>query len=164
MKPFVEVLTNLVYYNKLSYRRRITVLEIGVHKGVSTETFLKAIAHRKRHGRLYSIDIREPNYVPDESLAPYWELIKADSAKVSWRKRPLLDALVIDGAHDYNHVKRDYERFEPYVRFGGTILLHDIKNLKYDGYHFWPEIPYQKIVLDWGRNGMGVVIKGSAWG
>ena len=39
-----------------------------------------------------------------------------------------LDVLFIDGDHTYNGVKKDYETFNGFVRGGGIIAFHDIKN------------------------------------
>lgn len=42
----------------------------------------------------------------------------------------LLDFLFIDGDHTYEGVKQDYEFYSKFVRSGGLIALHDIKNSK----------------------------------
>ena len=158
MKPFIPILESLVKNNNETSRRPITILEIGVHKGVSTNTFLNAIQARNRDGdRLYSIDVRDVPYKVYGSTESYWHLIKGDSANVPWDKE--IDILLIDGNHTYQYVKSDYEKFEPFVRKGGIILLHDMTNYKYDGPKYWPEIKYPKIILDMGRNGMGIVTK-----
>lgn len=159
MKPFVNLLENIVQYNNPTYRKPLTILEIGVHKGVSTNAFLHALLLRHRKGdKLYSIDKRDVTYSPPiEELGALWELIKGDSARVPWDKE--IDILLIDGNHTYKYVKGDYEKFEPFVRKNGIILLHDMVNHKYDGPKYWTEIKYPKIILDMGRNGMGIVTK-----
>jgi len=47
---------------------------------------------------------------------------------------PYLDFLFIDGGHDYQTVKADYENYGPLVRSGGVIAFHDISGGE------WPEI------------------------
>lgn len=39
-----------------------------------------------------------------------------------------LDFLFIDGDHTYEGVKRDFEMYSPFVKKGGIIAFHDIKN------------------------------------
>ena len=39
-----------------------------------------------------------------------------------------LDFLFIDGDHSYDGVKQDYEMYEQFVRTGGIIAFHDIKD------------------------------------
>ena len=36
-----------------------------------------------------------------------------------------IDILHIDGTHDYDAVKRDFEQWSPLVKKGGAILMHD---------------------------------------
>ena len=50
--------------------------------------------------------------------------IVGDSAKIPWELK--IDALFIDGDHEYSCVKRDFERFSPFVKEGGVVLFHDI--------------------------------------
>ena len=80
-----------------------------------------------------------------------------------------IDVLFIDGDHSYKGVVRDFELYNPLVRKGGIIGLHDILD---SDYHrklnmgvstFWNELKakyqYREIIdnnnLDWG--GIGVL-------
>lgn len=49
--------------------------------------------------------------------------IIGDSTKIKWEVP--LNALFIDGNHDYEFVKSDFDRFSPFVKKGGVILFHD---------------------------------------
>lgn len=56
-----------------------------------------------------------------------------------------VDFLFIDGGHEYDMVKNDFQRFTPLVRKGGIIALHDVNgNLNMDGCEgvrlFWKEL------------------------
>ena len=42
-----------------------------------------------------------------------------------------LDFLFIDGDHTYEGVKKDYEDYKKYVKDGGWIGFHDIKNTEF---------------------------------
>jgi predicted O-methyltransferase YrrM len=49
--------------------------------------------------------------------------IIGDSTKIPWNIP--IDAIFIDGNHDYEFVKSDFERFSPFLKKGGVILFHD---------------------------------------
>lgn len=52
-----------------------------------------------------------------------------------------LDFLFIDGDHQYESIRLDYEMYSPLVRAGGMIALHDIAELENGGGHqFWQEV------------------------
>ena len=50
------------------------------------------------------------------------------------------DFVFIDGDHSYEGVKRDFELYEPNVRSGGIIALHDIKNPETGVPALWDDI------------------------
>lgn len=77
-----------------------------------------------------------------------------------------IDFLFIDADHSENGAKRDYEKYSPFVRKGGVIVFHDIKDTQRhrdigcDVYKVWQEIEGDKIeftdpAYDWG--GIGVL-------
>ena len=68
-----------------------------------------------------------------------------------------IDILLIDGDHSYEGVKADYERYVPFVKKGGLILIHDVCNhgaVK----RFWKELK-DGIVLPLSFRGMGIIAK-----
>ncbi|MBL7156899.1 MAG: class I SAM-dependent methyltransferase [Candidatus Omnitrophica bacterium] len=75
-----------------------------------------------------------------------------------------LDFLFIDGDHEYNGVKRDFELYSVLVRKGGIIAFHDIvpgSPEKTGGVpDFWNEIKthykYKEIVEDWNQKECGI--------
>jgi len=84
--------------------------------------------------------------------------VKGDSKTVPWNQQ--IDVLLIDGDHSYDGVRTDYERFEPHVKEGGLILLHDAMwGHKGVRKFFWDEIKYPKSVLHLSKSGMGLVSK-----
>lgn len=137
-----------------------TILEIGVRGGISTNSFLYGIRDRGHNNvHLYSMDIADcSDVVKDEKLKENWTFIQGDSKTISWNKE--IDVLLIDGDHSYDGVKADFERFVPFVKEGGLILMHDVRwahkgVIKF----FWEEIQYPKAYLPLSKSGLGIVNK-----
>lgn len=93
-----------------------------------------------------------------------------DKESIEWVKNKLgdtlLDFLFIDADHSYEGVKKDYYNYLPFVRKGGIIALHDIKDSKKHSEYqcevssFWKELKGEKMEfldndIDWG--GIGVI-------
>ena len=165
MKPYVFFLYEMIYDSKPD-----SVLEIGVQYGVSTKTMLLALDAIKK-GKLTSIDIknRVPEFEDYKDVTSRWKFVKGDSSldetfdKV--KDDGPFDILFIDGLHTYEGVKRDYELYEPLVKPGGLIIIHDVLNYRVGVKEFWPEIKYPKGVLPYGKAhmsvtpGMGIINK-----
>ncbi|NWG91487.1 MAG: class I SAM-dependent methyltransferase [Parvularculaceae bacterium] len=137
----------------------VNVLEIGVLFGVASACFYDILAEFGAAVRMTLIDPLDGYYsrdaadlitgVPvsrqalDRNLASVgaptgaFEVIQrfsTDEAAIAAVKGREFDLLLIDGDHDYNGVKWDYENFGPLVRKGGIILFDD-----YDVGE-WPDI------------------------
>jgi predicted O-methyltransferase YrrM len=67
-----------------------------------------------------------------------------------------IDILHIDGDHDYQSVKRDFETWLPKVRSGGVIIMHDTESFPNGVGRFFNEIPFRKFKLT-HSHGLGVV-------
>ena len=157
----------LLYNIARNMRGLKTILEIGVRHGTSTNAFLLGIEERKHPEKthLYSIDIKDTSSVLDRflgeerfnTLKSFWTLIVNDSKKVEWNKE--VDVLFIDGNHTYEGAKADYERYMPFVKRGGIILIHDVLATKYQEEvgRFWREIQGNKVELNWSGAGMGII-------
>lgn len=108
-----------------------TILEIGIGPtSVSGCTFIHNMAQRGG-GHLVSVDIdvNLPKPIYRELASQYgvaWTVIHGDSltAEVPL-KRDSVDLLYIDGNHDAEHAKGDLERYLPYLRPGGYLLIDD---------------------------------------
>ncbi len=163
MAGFVPVLYSIAknYMNGQSSLR--TVVETGVRWGTSTLSFLYGIRDRSvknPHLQLYSIDIKNCSGVCPEELKYLWTFILGDSKTVEWNKE--IDILLIDGDHSYEGVSADYKKFEPFVKDGGLILLHDVLwSQKSITKFFWDEIKFPKAILPLSKSGLGVVYKKS---
>ncbi|MCW5912360.1 MAG: class I SAM-dependent methyltransferase [Cyclobacteriaceae bacterium] len=142
------------------------IVEIGSFKGRSTVSFGFACRNTDRH--VYAIDLFEGDnniygsgdFISDFNrnvsscgLEPYITPIKKHSLEVakSWIKP--IDILFIDGSHEYEDVKDDFNAFYPFVKPGGIIALHDIRGM-WDGVvRFWNEVKQQNLLCDIGEVG-----------
>lgn len=107
-------------------------LEIGTHEGGTLYYWLQNAVPGSVVG---SIDNQG---IISESQAKVWAAprVKAlcyrgDSTEqqaIDWARNNIgtLDWLFIDGGHDYDTVKSDWENYSPLVRRGGTVAFHDI--------------------------------------
>lgn len=142
-------------HGHLEYLRSVAqgnILEIGVCQCFSTSALLLGV--RERGGHLWSIDIEHcENCLPALTRPqPNWTFIQADSTLYNW-DHPL-DILMIDGGHSYANVKADMEKYIPWVKVGGLVLMHDVLVDRYPGvakaFAEWPgekEIRYESYGL-----------------
>jgi len=144
----------------------IVILEIGVDISArSTRAFLKGLGMRRKKGTLYSIDIIDyENRVKKTcgELSENWVFLHGDSKDIEWDQNRLIDILFIDGDHHYPMVKADYEKYEPFVKKGGLILLHDVTTppKRVLGVNrLYHEIKYPKIILNFDSMGLGIITK-----
>lgn len=95
----------------------------------------------------------------DESGILGVQLIKHDfhSAAESWT-RGVIDLLHIDGRHNYEDVRQDFNDWIRHVRSGGVILLHDTQSFANDVGRFYHELVYPKFEIT-HSHGLGVVLK-----
>lgn len=96
------------------------IVEIGVKAGNSTKVLLKVV--QENSGRMFSIDIR-PYFdaiPPDKNEGWTFQVISSRDWVCPWDH---IDVLFIDGDDYIAH--KDFKRFEPFVRLGGKIMMHD---------------------------------------
>lgn len=101
------------------------ILELGTRTGESTIALL--LAAKELDGKMTSVDIDPCNEAKEKvrklNLDPYWNFIQTDDLKLSWEEQ--IDHLFIDTSHTYEHTMSEFKKFEPFVRKGGLITLHD---------------------------------------
>jgi len=103
-----------------------TVLELGTAEGKSTVALLQAV--QKIGGKVYSIDIN-PCLEAREAIRKYglldhWIFIQENDLQMEWKKN--IDHLFIDTTHKFQQTINELKKYEPYVRDGGIITMHDI--------------------------------------
>lgn len=146
-----------------------TIVDLGVDYGFSTFAFaLPNIGH------VFGIDwfkgdsmAGERNTLASvkqelENLKMYNVTIidsKFEDAAKDW-KLPI-DILHIDGAHDYDSVKRDYLEWSKFVSEDGVILMHDTESFSNDVGRFFREIELPKHNF-LHSHGLGVICKNQA--
>ncbi|NIS72274.1 MAG: hypothetical protein GTO12_26100 [Proteobacteria bacterium] len=157
---------------ELAKESKHTIVEIGAYKGRSTIALAKgAIAGHQ--SIVYSIDHHcgSEEHGPDTWTWPEY-LKNLDEAGVLGIVRPLVfmahkaakyvkdpvDLLFIDGSHDYESVKDDFETWSPKVIIGGKIVIHDTDH--YPGpARFICEIPKESFRFLPGTSNMKIVEK-----
>lgn len=124
------------------------IVEIGSYQGKSTVCIGKGLQDGKG-GKVYAIDphlgstehkidgkdiwtfdkfkenIRSNNV--ENSVEP---IVKTSEDAVKGWDKPI-DFLFIDGAHDYENVKKDFELWSPYLKSDGIIAFHDANAYAY---------------------------------
>ena len=139
------------------------VLELGVLEGRSTLAFLSAV--KEMGGHVTSIDIEDcpeaRQAVMDEGLAPFWAFIEQDDMTAGWDQP--IDHLFIDTSHAYHHTLAELTKYEPFVRAGGLITLHD--TISFPGVQraiddYLLGKPHLRQYSYFNNNGLGVIFKG----
>jgi predicted O-methyltransferase YrrM len=104
------------------------VVELGVRSGNSTAALLAAV--EIHGGHVWSVDLGRPS-VPWHGH-PQWTFLMGDDIALA-DELPDCDVLFIDTSHHYTHTLIELETFNPKVRPGGVILLHDTELERPDG-------------------------------
>lgn len=84
------------------------------------------------------------------------ELIKGyfDDVAKTWEKK--IDILHIDGLHDYDNCKNDYEIWKKFMKKNGVIIFHDTMSYPNDVGRLFTEINFPKFNFT-NSHGLGVV-------
>lgn len=112
------------------------ILEVGACVGISTCW----LASGNKNAMVYSVDAWELGDTP-HSHKLYRDVYMLNIAYMGFDDRVIpvhafsveaakswftpLDMLYIDGAHDYDNVRADILAWEPFVKPGGILALHD---------------------------------------
>lgn len=110
---------------------RGVIVEIGSWKGKST-TCLGLGSKAGRHVQIYAIDphadYRFGEFKQNMERAGITDLVtpvaSTSQAKAADFDEPI-ELLFIDGSHEYDDVKADFDQWVPKVVEGGTIAVHD---------------------------------------
>lgn len=102
------------------------ILELGTRTGESTIALL--LATKELGGKMTSVDLNScdeaKKKVKTLDLDSYWNFIQTDDLTLDWDEK--IDHLFIDTSHTYEQTMLEFQKFEPFVRKGGLITLHDI--------------------------------------
>jgi predicted O-methyltransferase YrrM len=101
------------------------VLELGTRDGDSTIALLHGA--ESVGGHVTSVDLQESAKARGEiqrlGLDAYWSFITSDDIGLQWDAP--IDHLFIDTSHTFEHTVKELKKFEPFVKPGGVITLHD---------------------------------------
>ena len=121
-----------------------SIVEIGSYCGKSTVVLGLALKQSGRHAsRIYAIDPHDGRIstvdggiaataptldkfqrnIQAAGIASLVEPVVAESIAVDWNR--VIDLLFIDGFHDYDHVRRDFGHFSPWIKSAGYVAFHD---------------------------------------
>lgn len=152
----------------------ICLVELGTYRGYSTQAMAEALKANleerptKRGPLLITVDLQEDaTYTPPPELALFIDVLNGDTGDPAVRDRALgpvlvygprpIDLLFIDADHGYASVARDYECWAGFVKPGGLIAFHDIRDIEGTRTH-WQEIqamyPGQTAMLDGNEMGL----------
>jgi len=155
MRSYVYTIWEMVYESNAQ-----NIGEIGTRNFQSTRTILSALAE-KGSGLLTSVDISPHASRLTPEMEPYWRFILGDSTKEETRDKVAdreYDIFLIDGSHEYDDVKRDFELYFSLVKRGGFMLFHDIANCTCGVPKFYDKLDVpNKISFNWGKAAGGVI-------
>lgn len=141
-------------YRFLEGKKIKNVLEIGTQRGGTALLWAKLV--EPRGGHVYCIDKSfEDTVYKNHALRPLITEIQGDSHDRETFNRLLkqvsnnggsVDFFFIDGDHTYEGGKADFENYFRFVRAGGWVAFHDIRDTEYHRINsvyisiFWNEI------------------------
>jgi hypothetical protein len=119
------------------------IVEVGSYCGRATSVLASVVRALRPAARVWAIDPHDgfvgsldyglervpPTFekLADNlealSLTPFVELVRTQPSQLPWSAPVCL--LLIDGLHDYPHVLRDFDHFEPYLVEGALVAFHD---------------------------------------
>jgi predicted O-methyltransferase YrrM len=153
-----------LYKTAKNCRGRGVIVEIGSWKGKST-TWLAKGSQSGNNIKVYAIDPHTGSSENREKLGEVWTyqefmrnikkaevddivvsiLKTSEEAAREWNGKPI-ELLWIDGAHEYELVKLDFDLWSPYLVEGGIVAFHDtivwggprrlVKEALYDSHNF----------------------------
>lgn len=141
----------LLYYLAAGCPKNATIVEIGSWKGRSTCWMGKASKNYSQ-AKIYAIDphIGSPEHQGKDPVNTFQQfeknlkkldvfnrvtsIVKFSHQAINDIKEEI-DLLFIDGAHEYEAVKKDFDLWFPKLREGGIIAFHDSVGKGWPGVH-----------------------------
>ena len=182
MTDWIEEITSAVKGHRaffellFTYMEPKTIVELGVDYGYTTSVFSNALKTNSLYkSKVYGIDwfqgdtssgFRDTKEFVDNKIQEHnmnnVQIIKGDFNEIvkAWNRD--IDILFIDGSHDYESVKSDFEKWSKFVyEDEGLILFHDIAVEEFGVKQFYDEIDgYYKLEFNHSA-GLGVITKDS---
>lgn len=107
------------------YRPKV-VVETGTHQGYSATYAAEAMKIANIPGHIWTIDPFSLTHLWDNTdVAKYISWVRDYSTKAIGSIPEVVDFLILDSEHSFDTFSKEVELFEPRVREGGIIFLHD---------------------------------------
>jgi cephalosporin hydroxylase len=124
----IEEIIQVVQY--LNGRKFNSFVEIGSCVGGSAWLYSELLCSKNANVTLIDVDSRRELFFIAEKIRKTGKnvkIISKSSSDVEVTNEIIIpiDLLHIDGDHKYEAVKRDWDKFQPYVIKNGIIILHD---------------------------------------
>jgi predicted O-methyltransferase YrrM len=120
------------YKSIIQLVRPKVIIETGTNSGYSTSWISAALRSYCSDGIVYTIDIESSEHLfKGTELEKNIKFIKGSSLEVPLDEKIIADMLVLDSDHSYDTIMAEILRFEPILKVGGFMLLHD--SIYYDG-------------------------------
>jgi hypothetical protein len=143
----------------VEYMKPKTIVELGIDRGYSTFVFAEALAKNTLTSgfnvisTVFGIDwfqgdgstgYRDTRKEVEDNIEnhkiKHVEIIKGDFNEIAKAWSRGIDILFIDGSHDYESVKQDFETWSKFVSPNGIILLHDTEIINFGVGKYFDEI------------------------
>jgi MMP 1-O-methyltransferase len=129
---------NLLYRLARRCKGKGAIVEIGSWKGrssiclaIGSQAGAKKTVHAidphtgsSEHGNVYTFDEFQRN-IKRAGVAPFITPHVRPSTEVAGEWSEPVELIWIDGAHEYEFVSQDFDRWFPHVVEGGTMAFHD---------------------------------------
>ena len=103
-----------------------TIVELGVRKGSTTLPLL--MAAKLTDGYVTSVDCSPTSFICPPTYSGHWTFEQSDTLEFlqSWDESRVIDLVLVDDWHAYDHVKHELELLDKLVSPASVILLHDL--------------------------------------
>lgn len=125
------------------------VLELGVRSGNSTAALIAAA--ETVGGHVWSVDVDCPRVPVEWDLSPTWTMTQGDDLDpgIVAMQPASVDVLFIDTSHAYDHTLAELRCYGPWVKPGGTILMHDTELEAPEAVGPQPPFPVRTAIEAW---------------
>jgi predicted O-methyltransferase YrrM len=128
----VELEVAHFYYWIVQFVKPKVVLETGTNLGYSTSMIASAMWNYCRDGSITTIDLQNLFHLwENQPFASLIRYVQGNSLQVDIEETITFDLLVLDSDHSYDTLMGEVLRFEPKLKVGGFMLLHD--SMYFDG-------------------------------